>query len=702
MVLTSELREMLVGGFINKVYQPIKNELVLRITVPVKEKLSNTQASTENHTLDASSDQLNQGQGPRYKQINLMITLGKFMYAKPKTGPVDVQTGSSRSIPIPGSFAMLLRKHLKNGKITDIYQHEFDRIVVLDIAKQETYQLIIELFGDGNALLVKDNNIIQPLFSHTWSARTLRAGQIYKFPPIKVNPRKLDLPEFNKILTTSNKDLVRTLIMDMDIPGKYSEELCIRAKLDKKSKPDQLTDGDRDKLFELIQELFEMVETEPHALLIYTDDGMTDLVDLVPINLELYDKFHINEMDDFNSAVKQIFDPDSENGELLGHDKREFEKVQVMTDQTSTEVARLKRQLEQQSIALKKFTTQIKNNREFGDAIYNNYQRCEKILNEVTELRTKFEPDEIIQQISETEDIVELNPHEGYLILKMKKIENDGTLDIKLDMRRSVMENANAYYELSKRAKEKLSGTKKALRQTQQGVNDLSNKLDNIKSQDIPRAKPCVRKHFWFEKYHWFVTSAGNIVVGGRDAKSNDQIVKRYLDDKDRYCHADLGGAPSVVIKHDPNMDGSDISDDSLKEACEFALLYSKAWHAKLGAATAYWVKPSQVSKSPQSGEYLGRGAFVIRGKRNYITNLKLQLGLGEIEHEGRKKLMAGPLSAISAHSRSYVVLAPGNIKKNAMAKELSDLFNIVVDDILSILPSGEFALVKKVGIKND
>jgi hypothetical protein len=59
---------------------------------------------------------------------------------------------------------------------------------------------------------------------------------------------------------------------------------------------------------------------------------------------------------------------------------------------------------------------------------------------------------------------------------------------------------------------------------------------------------------------------------------------------------------------------------------------------------------------------------------------------------------MAGPVSAVKMHSDRYVILVPGDKKKNVTANELSKLFNVAVDEILSLLPSGEFAVVKKVG----
>src|SRR5205807_1034391 len=96
-----------------------------------------------------------------------------------------------------------------------------------------------------------------------------------------------------------------------------------------------------------------------------------------------------------------------------------------------------------------------------------------------------------------------------------------------------------------------------------------------------------------------------------------DAITLDYDKDVTANAQADIHGAPSTVIK-----DGARAPETTLREACEFALAYSKAWSAGLASGSAYWVLPEQVSKQAESGEFLPRGAFVIRGKRNYLHNL--------------------------------------------------------------------------------
>jgi predicted ribosome quality control (RQC) complex YloA/Tae2 family protein len=695
LVLAYELQNLLSDGFIDKIYQPIKDELIIRVTVPAVPKNQADEKSDNNKSLDQTNS--------RYKNYNLVIKVGNYIYLEPRGKDTSIstmaQTASNKNTP--RSFAMLLRKHLKNAKIKAIYQHEFERIIIIDIVKREPYQLIIELFGDGNVLLIKDNKIVQPLFSRTWSARTLRAGEEYKFPPERINPKTVEENVFFEVLKNSNKDLVRTLIMDLDIPGKFAEEICLLAEIDKNSKPSQLSNVDFNILLTKMRTIFSLIDTDPKPFLVFETEKETDPFEFLPIRLEIFKEYNFKELNDYNTLVKEFFRP---SGELDFINER---KVQLAIQDKSgklskvaSEEARLKRQLEQQEQALIRFLSEMKENQEFGDAIYANYQFCEEVLQIIADLKERLGPNEIDEHIIERKQIKELNIQKGYLKLTVPSLDGTQKMDIKLSLRKNVIENANMYYERGKSAKEKHKGAEKALMKTKQALKDLEKQQDKLEKIEIPKSKPSLGRHFWFEKFHWFITSFGNLVVAGRDAKSNDQLVKKYLNDHDRYCHADLSGAPSVVVKHESDDGSKEISAKTLEEACQFALLFSKAWNSKIGAGSAYWVKPDQVSKTPQSGEYLARGAFVIRGRRNHVANIKLELAIGIIDYQGKPKLMAGPLEAIKKHTEKFIVLAPGDEKKNQTAKKLSELLNISVDDILSALPSGGFAIIKKVGFK--
>jgi predicted ribosome quality control (RQC) complex YloA/Tae2 family protein len=95
----------------------------------------------------------------------------------------------------------------------------------------------------------------------------------------------------------------------------------------------------------------------------------------------------------------------------------------------------------------------------------------------------------------------------------------------------------------------------------------------------------------------------GLLVVGGRDAGTNELVVKRYLDNQDIYLHSDIHGAPSVVIKKGED----EIPKKSIQEAGHMAASFSSAWSKGYGSQDVYWVHPDLVSKTPQSGEFVAR-----------------------------------------------------------------------------------------------
>lgn len=112
----------------------------------------------------------------------------------------------------------------------------------------------------------------------------------------------------------------------------------------------------------------------------------------------------------------------------------------------------------------------------------------------------------------------------------------------------------------------------------------------------------------------------------------------------DIYVHAEIQGASSVVVR---NPKGGDVPPKTLLEAGTMAISYSVAWDAKV-VTNAYWVRSDQVSKTAPSGEYLGTGSFMIRGKKNFLPSCHLIMGLSLLfkledsfieKHRGERKV---------------------------------------------------------------
>jgi hypothetical protein len=175
-------------------------------------------------------------------------------------------------------------------------------------------------------------------------------------------------------------------------------------------------------------------------------------------------------------------------------------------------------------------------------------------------------------------------------------------------------------------------------------------------------------------------------------------VVKKYLDKKDRYAHADIHGAPSCIIKSKTYDDKPcPIDQQALEEACMIAACYSKAWKQFM-EAQAYWVLPEQVSKTAQSGEFVPKGAFIIRGKRNYCKCI-LQMGIGLIDLDGKKMWMGGSVDAVKKWCDTYIIIKPGNKSKKDVSHFLAKETKTAIDDIVSVLPAGGAIIQQSKGL---
>ena len=124
-----------------------------------------------------------------------------------------------------------------------------------------------------------------------------------------------------------------------------------------------------------------------------------------------------------------------------------------------------------------------------------------------------------------------------------------------------------------------------------------------------------------------FITSENYLVLAGRDAQQNDTLVKKYLKSGDAYVHADLHGAASCVVLNKDPKGLAPLSPLALHEAGCMTVCRSGAWKAKI-FASAWWVHAGQVSKTAPTGEYLSTGSFMIRGKKNFLPPVPLEMGL--------------------------------------------------------------------------
>jgi predicted ribosome quality control (RQC) complex YloA/Tae2 family protein len=243
------------------------------------------------------------------------------------------------------------------------------------------------------------------------------------------------------------------------------------------------------------------------------------------------------------------------------------------------------------------------------------------------------------------------------------KVASQPKLAIDIDLALSPWANSTEYYDQKKTAASKedrtLQASTRALKSHEKKVaEDLKKGLKQEK--DILRP---VRKQQWFEKYIYFMSSDGYLVLGGKDAQQNEIIYKRYFRKGDVYVHADLKGAVPMIIKNKPTTPDAPIPPSTLSQAGNLSVCTSDAWESK-AVMSAWWVPADQVSKTGQTGEFLPPGMFNIKGKKEYLPPAQLIVGLA---------VMFEISEASKARHNKHRVLDGVNISAVEMAPETEE-----------------------------
>lgn len=254
-------------------------------------------------------------------------------------------------------------------------------------------------------------------------------------------------------------------------------------------------------------------------------------------------------------------------------------------------------------------------------------------------------------------------------------------MKIIIDVGKSIPKNAGFYFEKAKRAKKKIAGAKEAYQLTLKKIEKLERKKEFAeKEEEVKEEK--IEKKRWYEKFRWFVSSEGFLCIGGRDATTNDLIIKKHLDRDDLVFHTQLAGSPFFVVK----AEGKKIGKETINEAAEATASYSKAWKLNITTTEVYYVKPEQVKK--EFG--LPKGSFMIHGKREYLKP-EVRVAVGTTK-EG---IIGGAVNAVKKHAEKYVIVKQGSIEKGKLVKEIKKKIGGKEDDIQGFLPAGEGEIVK-------
>jgi predicted ribosome quality control (RQC) complex YloA/Tae2 family protein len=558
---------------------------------------------------------------------------------------------------LPPAFPMLLRKHLTGGRITDIVQYDFDRIIILHIQRGvDKTMLLVELFSRGNIVLLdSEKRIILPLKTISFRDRKVRGGEQYELPAAQLSPITITGEEIKEMFTHSDADIVRTMATKMNMGGQYAEEVCLRAGIEKSTPAKELIDPIP--IQNALAEVFKPLNTElkPHII---TKSGAK--IDVLPFPLSQNEKNEKIFFPTFNEALDEYFSSEA---------KKKNESVKEAETKKDDKTGLYEHRLQKQVLALTKFRDDEQKLVHKGELIYAHYQTCDGILKAINDARDKgYSWDDIknilkSSQMPEAKLIKSINQGKGLINVLLDNTE------VELDIRLPVTQNSQVYYDRSKKLSGKIKGAVIAIEETKKLTE--RKEAPPQKKNKIQKSKPK-----WFEQFRWFISSDGFLVIGGRDAQSNEDLVKKYLQKQDIFFHAHVSGSPAVMIK----TEGKVVPESTLLEAAEFTVSYSSIWKSGQASGDAYWVLPSQVSKTPETGEYIGKGAFVIRGKRNYFKDVMLGAALG-FELGEERRLIGGPVGMVKKRAKFVIEVEPGEFNQNDLSKKIHRMMNDKFED---------------------
>lgn len=635
--VTRELNQMILGSRVNNIYQVGHKTFLLKL------------------------------HKPNHPSFQLVMEAGKRLHL----------TNYALEKPLrPTAFCMALRAYLRNDSLTSLEQHEFERLVTASFRTNTgALHVALEVFGEGNFILIgKDNKILQALTYKRMRDRNILRGETFQFPPSAgKNPLKTDFEQFQKGSRSFGKvEVVRALARFSNIGGQYSEEILLRTAIEKTRSCDSLSISEMRAIHSCLQDLLLQVTTgtlEPS--IVVSEDG--NLVDATPIKLKQHEKagFQSESRASFNEALDEFYSRISIIEETTAG---------IEAENLSNEAERFKRIVNEQERLLAEGKAKSELEKQMGDAVYTHLNELQALLD--TFLTNKKKGKDLKSVTSQLRAQKQRNEMPGALFESVDDrglivtVNIDG-LSFGMNTDKTPFQNANEFYEHSKQFKQKMEGARKALADSLKLLSGIESKMRDAEALKLGKPNKAleqlatrkIKPKKWFEKFRWFVSSDGFLVVAGKDAVTNEILVKKYAGHDDVVFHADVMGAPFVLVKTETR----EPSEQCLSEAAEFAASFSRAWREGFGSVDVYSVSPEQLSKGGPSGESVGHGAFIVYGRRNWMRGVTLQEAIGIVANGDHElQFVGGPPSAVKAKTETYVILTPGDLP-------IKDLFKLIL-----------------------
>jgi predicted ribosome quality control (RQC) complex YloA/Tae2 family protein len=270
----------------------------------------------------------------KFGRENIIIELGVRLHL----------TKYIEEAPAASNFTMKLRKELKGKKLSAISQSGKDRILIFDF---EGTQVIAEMFGEGNLVLVREGKILAVYSRKKWKGRELVAHAQYSPPPSQTKP-------LEEILSAS-KAPIGAALRDLNIGMDYARLILAHAGIPDSKHADSLSKEEKNSIAISYKKLMETLSPK----VIYGEENK-------PLAVSLFGEG--KEFPTLSEALDEYY------GIPTTAVAAEEEKGKTEENE------RLLRMLETQEKRAEELKKEAEEEKKSGDFIYQNYEGIQKIL----------------------------------------------------------------------------------------------------------------------------------------------------------------------------------------------------------------------------------------------------------------------------------------------------------------------------------
>ena len=528
--IVDELHKKLLGGKIDKVYQPENDEVVLHIRNNKENFKLVLSCSASNPRVYLASD---------YKKEN------------PINAPM---------------FCMLFRKYIQGGNIVNVSQVDFERIIKIsvesfdELKEKTTKDIIIEIMGrHSNIILTHSSNNkiidsakrIPPSVSRV---RQILPGQTYVLPPKqdKLNPiTDISLNSFVDTLSSFDGPIFKAIYSKfLGISPVIAKEICFRANIDENLLVSEISSDDISKIYREFHNLFKYIKDNIYNPCMVIDTSIDKVLDFSCINLSLFSNLSIINDDSISKILENYY---------------ATKDIKYRIHQRSSDLRK--------SISIKL------------DRLYNKLNKQEKELIESENAQIyKIKGELITSYIYMIEKGMESVEVANFYDPEYKNIK------ISLNTNFTPSENAQKYfkkYNKLKTAKKEITSQMEITKEEIDYLENIMLSIENCENlaelMDIReelgkvgylRSKNNSKKETKLTtKPHEFVSSNGFKILVGKNNKQNDHLTLKVASNEDIWMHTKNIPGSHVIIK----TEGKEVPDETIFEGAMLAAFFSKS-----------------------------------------------------------------------------------------------------------------------------